>query len=86
VADDLSPLESLLTLRDVAPLVRLQEKTAQHKLARGTFPIRHVGVRPYRFTRSDVAAFVERGVITNPLLLPKLPKYFQSVERLRRRA
>jgi hypothetical protein len=78
------PLEPLLTLKDVAPLVRMTVKSASHKLARGTFPIRHVAV-PYRFTRADVRAYVERGEVTNPNLLPALPKFFKGAALARRR-
>lgn len=82
MADLLPPLD----LKEVAPLVKLTIKSAQHKLARGRFPIRHIdGQRPYLFTRADVLAFVERGEITNPQLRPpSTSRHFFG--RARRRA
>jgi predicted DNA-binding transcriptional regulator AlpA len=75
-------MDSLMRLVEVAPLTRMTIKSAQHKLKRGTFPIRHVqGVVPYVFTRSDVAAYVERGEVTNPNLLQPRSRFFQSARR-----
>lgn len=66
-------LTALLTLKEVAPLARHSYKSALAMCERGTFPIRHAQrtspKSPYRFTAADVAAYTERGEITNPLVL-----------------
>lgn len=75
-------LQPLLTLKDIAPLVRWTVKSCQHACKAGRFPIRFVAEHPYRFTPTDVAAFVERGEITNPLIQqPKRRTFFNSVRR-----
>lgn len=76
-------MEKLLTLKDVAPLVQSTVKDCQTACKRGTFPIRFVRLgRRYRFTPADVAAFVERGEVTNPHLQgPRRRTFFNSVRR-----
>lgn len=72
----------MLTLADVAPLIPMTIKSAQHAVRAGRFPIRHVRLgRQYRFTQHDVAAYVERGEVTNPLLSTYRRPHFGSARR-----
>lgn len=66
--DDL-PL--LLTLPEVCALTRWSLKGSQNRLALARFPIASLpGVRPYRFPRKHVRAFVEHGTVTATVVKP----------------
>ncbi len=72
----------MLTVEDVAPLVGMTIKGAQHSLRRGAFPIRYTKVgQQYRFTQADVEAFVERGEVTNELLRDRRRHFFASARK-----
>ena len=59
-------LPDLMSLEEVALLLRCQRQTAYNKLAQGIFPIAHLPTKkPYLFPTPYVRAFVERGEITN---------------------
>ena len=74
-------LDALLTLPEVAALLKMTVQGCYRKLRRGAFPIRHVQI-PYRFTAADVAAYTQRGEVTNPHLLhPNRSRYFASARR-----
>ncbi len=64
----------LLTLKEVAPLIRRSLGTCYQQLTRGTFPIRRVEAEakrgvPVLFTQADVDAYVQHGRMTNPIAL-----------------
>jgi hypothetical protein len=80
------PLEPLMTLKEIVPLLRCTLKSAQHACRAGRFPIRFVAERPYRFAPADVRAYVERGVVSNPLRADRRRKFFQSAQRAKLKA
>ena len=73
-------LPPLLTVKDVAPLLRISVCTAQRRIRCGTFPIRQVvGEYHPKFTRADVDAFLLEGRATNPLYsLQGASRYFKK--------
>ena len=74
--------QRMWTLGEVAPLIPMTVKGAQHALKCGRFPIRHQRVgRRYRFTHNDVVAFVERGEVTNQLLSTYRRPHFGTARR-----
>lgn len=74
-------LDRLMTLREVAPLIRLSIGHSQYLLKRGQFPIKVIATRPYRFAPRDVQAFVERGERTNQPADTR--RFFKGARRLR---
>jgi hypothetical protein len=83
---DWSAEPPVLTLQELIDrgFYRSTLKGAWAKLERGRFPIRHIDTRPYRFNRKDVAAYVERGEKTNPLLLNPLTRPRRLFARVHR--
>jgi len=55
-------LPPVLTLRELAAVIRLSERTIRGKLAMGTFPIPPLGddVHRWRFAGADVARYLNR--------------------------
>lgn len=49
------------------------QAAAAKACAAGRFPVKHAARRPWRFTALDVAAFTQKGEITNPRLLDRTP-------------
>ena len=69
VSTNWAALPDLLLLDEVCPITRHAVKTAYGLLNKGRFPIAHLpNVRPYRFRKQDVRAWVESGAITNEAL------------------
>jgi predicted DNA-binding transcriptional regulator AlpA len=59
-------LQDLLLLEEVCAMTRHAIKTAYAQLSEGRFPIAHLpDVRPYRFRKADVRAWVVDGRPTN---------------------
>lgn len=74
----------VLLLTEVAPLIRQSLKGCWHRLEAGRFPIKVLDVRPYRFAKADVIAYVDRGEKTNPLVAtPRTRRSFPRARGLR---
>ena len=74
----------LLTLKEVAPMVRLSVRTCHNRLSAGTFPIARVpGEYHAKFTERDVIAYVQRGEVTNPLAVrtPRRRAFFGKARK-----
>jgi hypothetical protein len=65
-AVDWATLPDLLLFDEVVAITRHAAKTAYTLLGKGKFPIAPLpNVRPYRFPKVNVKAWVEAGTITN---------------------
>lgn len=69
-----SDLPLVMTLDEVAPIVRKSRAYCYELLRKGRFPIRYIDARPYLFARDDVEAYATKGTKTNPLLQDKQPR------------
>ena len=54
-------MDEVLTVKDVADLLKLNQQTVRNWIDQGSLPAVRVGRRRVRFKRSDLDQFIEQG-------------------------